>query len=153
MDAARSAMPNNSSDLDLLTVHVEEEGDAAVKNIIGSSELVLRWADKGKLRDKSEIMIGYLDPERKTFLDKLLKVRPPSPPLPVYASKLHVPSPVLQDARVAMLEKDSEDGSDDGASEDNHWKTAHFYFGASMSAEGEQYSKVLFCNDTQDDVP
>ena len=98
-------------------------------------------------------MIGYLDPQRKTFLDKLLKVQPPSPPLPVYALKLFVTSPVLQDARIAMLEKDSEDGSDDGASEDDHWKAAHYYFGASMSPEGEQYSKVLFCNDTQDDAP
>ncbi|KAM6497508.1 hypothetical protein JOM56_007981, partial [Amanita muscaria] len=63
-------------DIDTLALTVDEESDSAIKNIVGSSDLVSRWAEKAKLRDKLDIMIGYLDPERKSFLDKLLSVRP-----------------------------------------------------------------------------
>jgi hypothetical protein len=64
---------NTTIDIDTLALTIDEESDSAIKNI-GSSDLVSRWAEKAKLRDK---LIGYPDPERKSFLDKLLSVRPP----------------------------------------------------------------------------
>jgi DNA cross-link repair 1C protein len=129
--------PTNGGDLDLLLVQVDEEGDAAVKNVVGSSDLAQRWAERAKLRSKLQIMVGYLDPERKSFLDKLLRLRPDSPLPELHTSKVQASSPSRGEQR--DFDRDSEDGSDDVAAEDDHWRTAHMFFGSSTSAQGERF--------------
>ena len=129
--------PTDGGDLDLLLVQVDEEGDAAVKNVVGCSDLAQRWADRAKLRSKLEIMVGYLDPERKSFLDKLLRLRPDSPIPELHSSKIQISSPPRGPQR--DYDRDSEDGSDDDAAEDDHWRTAHMLFGSTDNAEGEQF--------------
>ena len=128
--------PTDGGDLDLLLVQVDEEGDAAVKNVVGCSDLAQRWADRAKLRSKLEIMVGYLDPERKSFLDKLLRLRPDSPIPELHNSKIQISSPPHGLRR--DYDRDSEDESDGGAAEDDHWRTAHMLFGTD-SAEGEPF--------------
>ena len=62
-------------------------------------------------------MAGYLDPPRESFLDKLLRLRPDSPiPKLVHDSKIHISSPHHGQQR--DYDRDSEDGSDGGAAED-----------------------------------
>jgi DNA cross-link repair 1C protein len=129
--------PTDGGDLDLLLVQVDEEGDTAVKNVVGCSDLAHRWADRAKLRNKLEIMVGYLDPERKSFLDKLLRLRPDSPIPELHSSKMQISSPPQGQQR--DYDRDSEDGSDGDAAEDDHWRTAHMLFGSTDSAEGEQF--------------
>ena len=82
--------PTDGGDPDLLLVQVDEEGNAAVKNVVGCSDLVQRWADRAKLRSRLEIMAGHLDPERKSFLDKLLRLRPDSPIPELHSSKIQI---------------------------------------------------------------
>lgn len=83
-------------------------------------------------------MAGYLDPPRESFLDKLLRLRPDSPiPKLVHDSKIHISSPHHGQQR--DYDRDSEDGSDGDAAEDDHWRTAHMLFGSTDSAEGEQF--------------
>ncbi|KAF8635131.1 hypothetical protein AX15_000519 [Amanita polypyramis BW_CC] len=150
--AAASAIPPtpiDGGDLDLLQVQVDEEGDAAVKNIVGSLELALSWADKGKLRRKLEIMVGYLDPERKSFLDKLLRCRPDSP-LPVLStSKVQIS--LIEENNHGEFDRDSEDESDGGGAEENHWRTAHVLFGSPTSTEGEQLKWAFLSPKSQND--
>ena len=129
--------PTDGGDLDLLPVQVDEEGDTAVKNVVGCSDLAHRWADRAKLRSKLEIMVGYLDPERKSFLDKLLRLRPDSPIPELHSSKIQISSP--PHGRQRDCDRDSEDGSDGDAAEDDHWRTAHMLFGSTDRAEGEQF--------------
>ncbi|KAF8637006.1 hypothetical protein AX17_003104 [Amanita inopinata Kibby_2008] len=132
-------IPTNVDDLDKLSVQVDEDGDAALKNIVGSMDAALRWADRAKLRNKLEIMIGYLDPHKKSFLSKLLRVPGESPaPTATYALNLQLPnSPKLADSP-SWHDKDSGEESD-GHSEDEHWRTAHLLFASPTSAEGEKY--------------
>src|SRR6266576_2758509 len=113
--------PMDGGDLDLLLVQVDEEGDAAVKNVVGSSDLAQKWAERAKLRNKLQIMVGYLDPGRKSFLDKLLRLRPDSPLPELHTSKVQASSPPRGGQR--DFDRDSEDGSDDAAAEDDHWRT------------------------------
>ena len=141
--------PAYGGDLDLLLVQVDEEGDAAVKNVVGSSDLAQRWAEKAKLRSKLEIMVGYLDPERKSFLDKLLRLRPDSPLPELHTSKVQASSPPR--GAQGDFDRDSEDGSDDVAAEDDHWRTAHMFFGSPTSAQGEQFKWAFSSPKSPDD--
>ncbi|KAF8739523.1 hypothetical protein AX14_009297 [Amanita brunnescens Koide BX004] len=131
--------PTDGGDLDLLLVQVDEEGDAAVKNVVGCSDLAKMWADGTKLGSKLEIMVGYLDPERKSFLDKLLRLRPDSPMPELHSSKIRISSPAPAAGGQRDYDRDSEDESDGGAAEDDHWRTAHMLFGNTDGAEGEQF--------------
>ncbi|KAK2467146.1 hypothetical protein APHAL10511_000695 [Amanita phalloides] len=143
--------PKDGGDLDLLLVQVDEEGDTALKNIVGPSALALRWADRAKLRDKLEIMVGYLDPKRKSFLDKLLKLRPDSPPPDLYTPNISLADPP-QDRHVTYArDPDSDSDSDKSGAEDDHWRTAHMLFCSPDSEEGQQLKWVFSSPKSQED--
>jgi hypothetical protein len=82
-------------------------------------------------------MVGYLDPERKSFPDTLLRLCQDSSIPEIHNSTIRISSPPHGQQR--DYDRDSEGGSDGGAAEDDHWRTAHMLFGNTDSAEGEQF--------------
>ena len=94
-------------------------------------------------------MVGYLDPERKSFLDRLLRLRPDSPLPELHTSKAQAFSSSRGGQR--DFDRDNEDGSDDVAAEDDHWRTAHMFFGSPTNAQGEQFKWVFSSPKSPDD--
>ncbi|PFH48640.1 hypothetical protein AMATHDRAFT_5610 [Amanita thiersii Skay4041] len=134
--------------LDNITVPTDEDCDSAVKNIVGPSDMALKWADRGKLRNKLEIIAGYLDPQKKSIISAFLNV--PVDPATLFVRNYFSAADEKAAITRYRCDRDSEDESDDGGREEENWRTAHLLFASPSNADAEVFNHCFTSPKSQD---
>ncbi|KAG0700188.1 hypothetical protein DFH29DRAFT_807916, partial [Suillus ampliporus] len=134
----------HSSVLDLTALDLTD-ADSAMQNLVGDSAQleVQKWADDGSMRRRLEVLRGWLEPQDRVIIERVLGRLPssrsehrdsapllprndPAPKTPKRANR-----PLMQAKRYV---EDSDDSSDDDGS-DAHARTARMLFAGDVSME------------------
>ena len=137
----RSSYLITSADLDVLNQETLDDGDVALKNLVGrgATDAAERWADGGKLLQKLAFIQSHLGAEESGLIDNLLGKSSLSRPVEqtLHSSRSievartgptakSLPTSSRNVSKRIDLARDSEDESD--GDDDERGRTAHFLF-------------------------